>query len=996
MLGTSIRSLRVLARARPLVCRALPSISSSSSVSRTSRVFSSKASMLESHDTFARRHIGPMTKDLDHMLKVVGVETLDKLIDITVPDKIRQKKPLDLPPSKGESAALAELKEIMSKNIVARSHIGMGYYDTITPPVILRNMLENPGWYTPYTPYQPEISQGRLEMLLNYQTMVMDLTGMPVANASLLDEGTAAAEAMNMLRAPKKCFLIADHVHPQTIAVIKTRAEALDTEVRVCPVSEFDFSKEDVAGVLMQYPATDGSLIPMEDICEKAHMGGAKVVIASDLLALTVLKPPGEFGADVVVGSAQRFGVPMGFGGPHAAFFCTTESFKRKMPGRVIGVSRDSRGKPALRMAMQTREQHIRRDKATSNICTAQALLANIAAAYGIYHGPVGLKHIGSKVHAMAKVFASGVTSLGYKVATANYFDTVRIDAKPELVKKIFVAAASSLINLRLLSPDSLTISFDETTTAEHVNQLVGIFATASGKADLFDAKKAVETVDIDVPAGFKRTSEFLTHPIFSMFHSETDMLRYIFSLQSKDLSLQTAMIPLGSCTMKLNATSEMIPVTWPEVGRMHPFAPADQTKGYAIMIGQMEKDLATITGFHATSMQPNSGAQGEYAGLLAIRSYHRARGDLGRNVCLIPVSAHGTNPASAAMCNMKVVVIKCDDMGNIDEADLRAKVELHKAELAALMVTYPSTHGVFEENIKEVCALIHSAGGLVYMDGANMNAQVGLCSPGDMGADVCHLNLHKTFCIPHGGGGPGMGPIAVVESLAKHLPNHPLIKMGGSESPGSVCSAPWSSASILPISWMYLRMMGPDGLATATKMAILNANYMAKRLSKHFNILYTGRNNTCAHEFILDLREFKTSAGVVEEDLAKRLQDFNFHSPTMSWPVVGTLMVEPTESEPLYEMDRFCDAMITIRGEIAEIEAGVADRTNNVLKNAPHTADMVTCGAWDHPYSREKAVYPLPYLKANKFWPSVGRLDNVFGDRHVVCSCPPLESYSE
>lgn len=953
-----------------------------------------KTSLLGAHDTFARRHIGPTSKlEIDRMLKVVGMKSVDELIDKTLPTVIRFDKPLPLAEPKGESETLAEFKAIMSQNIVARSHIGMGYHDTLTPTVILRNILENPGWYTPYTPYQPEISQGRLEMLLNYQTMVMELTGLPISNASLLDEGTAAAEALNMVKHAKRpCYLLSDQCHPQTIAVIQTRAEALDIEVRVAAVADFDLSKKDISGVLVQYPCTNGQIEDYRALAQEVHDAGAKLVVAADILSLTLLTPPGEWGADVVVGTAQRFGVPMGYGGPHPAFFATTEAYKRKMPGRVIGVSRDSRGLPALRMAMQTREQHIRRDKATSNICTAQALLANISAAFAVYHGPQGLKRIGEKVHAMAKLFAHGITKAGFVVSFTEFFDTVC--TKTGLASKIVATAQERLINLRLLSPESVTVAFDETTTVEHVDELVHIFAQANGKASTFKALDEVWQLDFEVPWKFARTSEYLTHPIFHMYHSETDMLRYLFLLQSKDLSLQTAMIPLGSCTMKLNATSEMIPVTWPEVGGIHPFAPTEQTKGYHSLITSMESVLSTITGFHSMSLQPNSGAQGELAGLLAIRKYHHSRGDTQRNVCLIPVSAHGTNPASASMCNMKVVVIACDSQGNIDEADLRSKVEKHKNVLAALMITYPSTHGVFEENIKEVIELIHTNGGQVYMDGANMNAQVGLCSPGDIGADVCHLNLHKTFCIPHGGGGPGLGPIGLAEHLTPFAPTHPVIKMGGSQPLGSIASAPWSSASILPISWMYLRMMGGSGLKQATEMAILNANYMAKRLEGHFTVLYTGRNNTCAHEFIVDLRMFKDSAGIVEEDVAKRLQDYNLHSPTMSWPVVGTIMVEPTESEPLFEMDRFCDAMISIRGEIAEIEAGVADRTNNLLKNAPHTADMVVSDSWDRPYSRERAVYPKSYLKSTKFWPSVGRLDNVFGDRNVVCSCPPLESY--
>jgi glycine dehydrogenase len=907
---------------------------------------------------------------------------------------------MNLPPALGEQEALADLKSIMSQNQVFRSHIGAGYYPNFTPTVILRNILENPGWYTPYTPYQAEVAQGRLEMLLNYQTMISDLTGLPVSNASLLDEATAAAEAMNMCmnsttHKKRKVFYVSEQVFEQTIAVLKTRALGVGIEVRVAHHTKFDYSKDDVFGVLLQYPAQDGTVENLKDIIAAAHAKDVRVVVASDLLALTVLTPPGELGADVVCGSAQRFGVPMGFGGPHAAFLATSESYKRKLPGRIIGVSKDSRGKPALRMAMQTREQHIRRDKATSNICTAQALLANMAAAYAIYHGPEGLKKIGTKVHAAARIFSAGVRSLGLTANEKNFFDTVKITVAGNASKYVD-AAAQKRINIRSLDANTLTVAFDETTTEQHIDELLTAFAGVAGKS-VASAAELSKSGDLSVPSAFARTSAFLQHPVFNMYHCEHEMLRYLYRLQMKDLSLATAMIPLGSCTMKLNSTSEMIPVTWPEVGQLHPFAPTAQTKGYEQMLTNLKEWLSEITGFHTVSLQPNAGSQGEYAGLLAIRAYHESRKDHHRNICLIPTSAHGTNPASAVMAGMKVVVVSCDVEGNIDYADLKAKTELHAANLSCMMMTYPSTHGVFEENVREVCALIHSHGGQVYMDGANMNAQVGLCSPGAIGADVCHLNLHKTFCIPHGGGGPGMGPIGVSKHLAPFLPGHPFLPEYETQNVvGAVTGAPFSSASILPISYMYIRMMGAQGLADATKVAILNANYMAARLRKHFSILYTGKNGTCAHEFIIDLREFKASAGIVEEDVAKRLMDFNFHAPTMSWPVVGTLMVEPTESESLYELDRFCDAMIAIRHEIQAIQDGKSDKLDNPLKNAPHTADTVIADSWSRKYSREQAAYPLPYLKANKFWPTVGRLDNVFGDRHVVCTCPPLESYTQ
>jgi len=958
--------------------------------------------ILSYHDEFAPRHLSSSSEsDVAKMLQKLGVSSLDELVAKTVPQGIRRSGEMNLPAPAGEQEALAEFKQVMSQNQVYRSHIGAGYYPNYTPNVILRNILENPGWYTPYTPYQAEISQGRLEMLLNFQTMVADLTGLPVANASLLDEATAAAEAMNMCltsttNKKRRTFLVADSVYEQTLAVLKTRASGLGIDIRVQPASQFDYSADDVFGVLIQYPAQDGTIDNIKSIIDAAHEKDVRAVVSTDLLALTVLTPPGEVGADVVCGSAQRFGVPMGYGGPHAAFLATTETYKRKIAGRIIGVSRDSRGKPALRMAMQTREQHIRRDKATSNICTAQALLANMSAAYAIYHGPHGLRRMGQKVHAIARIFAAAAKKLGCNVATTtHFFDTVSIRAPREEATKLREAAEKERINLRQLD-SGLTIAFDETSTIQHVEELLNIFANTLGKRAV-DVNQLIDGTQVDVPEEFARTTPYLTHPIFNQYHSEHEMLRYLYKLQSRDLSLATAMIPLGSCTMKLNATSEMIPVTWPEVGQLHPFAPSSQTKGYETMLKTLQKWLAEITGFHTVSLQPNAGSQGEYSGLLAIRAYHESRGEGRRNVCLIPTSAHGTNPASAVMAGMKVVVVKCDTKGNIDFKDLTSKVEQHSNDLSCIMMTYPSTHGVFEESVREVVKLIHEHGGQVYMDGANMNAQVGLTSPGEIGADVCHLNLHKTFCIPHGGGGPGMGPIAAAEHLAPFIPSHPFLPPWETQKTvGAVCSAPFSSASILPISYMYIRMMGSRGLTDASRFAMLNANYMAARLRKHYPILYTGANGTCAHEFIIDLREFKSTAGITEEDVAKRLIDFNFHAPTMSWPVVGTLMVEPTESESLYELDRFCDAMIVIRKEIQDIVDGKLDRSNNPLKNAPHTADTVLADGWDRPYPREQAAYPLPYLRSSKFWPSVGRLDNVYGDRNVVCSCPPIEEYMQ
>ncbi|MDX2080203.1 MAG: aminomethyl-transferring glycine dehydrogenase [Terrimicrobiaceae bacterium] len=924
---------------------------------------------------FASRHIGPSPDEIPAMLEKVGASSLEELLNQTVPASIRLERSLDLPAARSEEEALADLAEIMDKNTVARSFIGMGYHGTFTPPVIRRNILENPGWYTAYTPYQAEIAQGRLEALLNFQTMVCDLTGMEISNASLLDEATAAAEAMTLCHEIRggDAFFVADHCHPQTIALLHTRAEPLGIRVVVGPAESV--GKEPVFGVLFQYPATDGSICELGGLIERAHGAGALAVVATDLLSLVLLKPPGELGADVVVGSAQRFGVPPGFGGPHAAFLATRDEHKRRIPGRLVGVSKDAEGRPAYRLTLQTREQHIRREKATSNICTAQVLLAVMASMYAVYHGPHGLREIASRVHGLATRLAAGLRTLGLDAGSVPFFDTVRVTVSD--AESIITRAASAGINLRLLDPHTITIALDETTA--EVDSILRIF----GGGPVPDAESAI-------PSALRRTSDFLSHPVFRSHHTETEMLRYIRRLEAKDLSLTTSMIPLGSCTMKLNATAEMFPVTWETVAAIHPLVPDDQAAGYHEMARQLENWLAEITGFAAVSLQPNAGSQGEYAGLLAIRGYHRARGDLARNVCLIPTSAHGTNPASAVMAGMRVVPVKCDATGNIDLADLAAKCTEHRDALAAAMVTYPSTHGVFEEGIREICQLVHDAGGQVYMDGANMNAQVGLCRPGDFGADVCHLNLHKTFCIPHGGGGPGVGPIGVAAHLVPFLPSHPL---ADDPAVGAVSQAPLGSASILVISWMYIAMMGPDGLRDATAIAILNANYIAARLEKHFNILYRGAKGRVAHECILDLREWKARAGIEVEDVAKRLMDFGFHSPTMSWPVPGTLMVEPTESESKAELDRFCDAMLVIHDELVSIESGRLDRTNNPLKNAPHTAAAVTSDDWQRPYSRKQAAWPAAWLSEHKFWPSVARIDNVYGDRNIFCSCPPVEA---
>jgi len=942
-------------------------------------------------DRFVDRHLGPDSRDIEEMLAALGVRNLDELIDRTVPASIRLKKPLDLPPGRSEFGLLREVAEIAAKNQIFRSYLGMGYSDTVTPPVIQRNVLENPGWYTQYTPYQPEIAQGRLEALLNYQTMVEDLTGLPVANASLLDEGTAAAEAMTMFHnvAPNSgnAFFVAQDCHPQTIEVVRTRALPFGIQVLVGDPATFDPAKQKIFGALLQYPATDGAVRDPRPFIEKAHANGALVVMAADILGLTLLTPPGELGADCAVGSTQRFGVPLGYGGPHAAYFATKTEYVRHMPGRIIGVSVDAEGRPALRMALQTREQHIRREKATSNICTAQALLAIVASMYAVYHGPKGLKAIAQHVHGLAAQLARGLVQLGYRLRHEEFFDTVAVKTDPAQMGAIFTAAEARKINLRRIDDRTIGVSLDETTTPEDVRDVLAAFAGARGVPE-------VDGDDGRLPRALVRQSGYLSHPVFNTHHSETEMLRYMRLLESRDLSLTRSMIPLGSCTMKLNATAEMMPITWPAFSRMHPFAPRAQAAGYAQIFQELEAMLAEITGFPGVSLQPNSGAQGEYAGLQVIKAYHESRGEAHRNICLIPQSAHGTNPASAAMVNYRIVVVKTDENGNVDVRDLETKAAEAGKNLAALMITYPSTHGVFEEDVRRICEGVHRHGGQVYMDGANMNAQVGLCRPGDFGPDVCHLNLHKTFCIPHGGGGPGMGPICVAKHLMSFLPGHPVVRTGGEKAIGPVSSAPWGSASILIISWAYIKMMGSAGLTQATKVAILNANYLARRLDPHFPVLYKGKNGFVAHECIVDLRKVKRDAGIEVDDVAKRLMDYGFHAPTTSFPVIGTLMIEPTESEPKAELDRFCGAMIGIREEIREIEAGKAPRDRNVLKGAPHTAEVLTADAWDRPYSRERAAWPAKWVRERKFWPAVGRLNNVYGDKNLVCSCPPLESY--
>ncbi len=944
---------------------------------------------LEHPDRFVTRHVGPSSQDVEKMLAVVGAKSLDALASETVPENIRLNRALALPAPKSEAELLEHARKLGKKNRVMRSLLGMGYSDCVTPPVILRNVLENPGWYTQYTPYQAEIAQGRLEALLNFQTMVEDLTAFEIANASLLDEGTAAAEAMHLAYEfkggeHKNVFFVSSACHPQTIAVVKTRGEAIGIDVHVGDADKADFEK--AFGVLLQYPTTDGALVDPRKLVERAHAAGVLVVMAADILALALVTPPGELGADVAVGSTQRFGVPLGYGGPHAAYFATKNEFVRKLPGRIIGVSQDAHGKRALRMALQTREQHIRREKATSNICTAQALLAVMAGLYAAYHGPEGIRRIATRVHALTATLAHGLGKLGCKIEHANYFDTIRVRVSHDTCDRCVELAQSRGFNLRRVDGETIAIALDELSNEAEIESLLAVFGGEKGHA--MKARDLAKEANVAIPESLARKSKYLQHPVFNTHHSETEMMRYIRMLQERDLSLVHSMIPLGSCTMKLNAAAEMLPITEPSWNAIHPFAPEDQAEGYKEMFGELESMLAEITGFHAISLQPNAGSQGEYAGLLVIRKYLEGKGESHRNVCLIPQSAHGTNPASAVMAGMKVVVVKTDEGGNVDVADLEAQAKAHAKDLAALMITYPSTHGVFEEDIKRICAIVHASGGQVYMDGANMNAQVGLCRPADIGADVCHLNLHKTFCIPHGGGGPGMGPIGVAKHLAPFLPSR--------QCEGTVISAaPYGSASILLISWAYIHMMGAEGLTHATKVAILSANYLAKKIEKDFPVVYVGKRGRVAHECIFDVRALKKTAHIEVDDVAKRLMDYGFHAPTMSFPIAGTLMVEPTESEPLEELDRFVTAMTQIREEIRAIESGKMPQDDNPLKNAPHTQGAVTATEWSHPYPREQAAFPASWTRARKFWPAVGRINNALGDRNLVCSCPPIEDYA-
>jgi glycine cleavage system P protein (glycine dehydrogenase) len=955
---------------------------------------------LEPGANFIRRHIGPSDEEIGRMLSTLGASSLDEFIDRAVPKNIRLRRPLELPAPKAERTALSYLRSMADRNEVFTSMIGMGYYGTITPKVILRNVLENPGWYTAYTPYQAEVSQGRLEALLNFQQMTIDLTGLELANASLLDEATAAAEAMAMAKRVAKTsanvFFVDRDTHPQTVGVVETRARGFGFEIVIGDPLK-DLKPASVFGALLSYPGSSGEIRDFRPVIAKLHQAGALAVMATDLFALALITPPGELGADIAVGSAQRFGVPMGFGGPHAAFFATRNEYKRVIPGRIIGVSVDSKGNPALRMALQTREQHIRREKATSNICTAQVLLAVMASMFAVYNGPEGLRRMTERTHRLASIFAAAVKSFGYDVSTRSFVDTVTVHV-PGRAHMLLAKAREKRINLRFVDADHLGISFDQSTRRQELERLLSCFRTDA--PERIDIDKLDEKIIEVIPEDLQRKSPYLTHPVFSMYHSETEMLRYLRYLQSKDIALDRSMIPLGSCTMKLNATTEMIPVTWRNFAMIHPFAPLEQTQGYQQLFEELEAMLAEITGFDAVSLQPNAGSQGEYAGLLAIRNYHEAMGEAHRNICLIPVSAHGTNPASAVMAGLKVVIVACDDKGNVDVADLKAKARQHAAEIAALMITYPSTHGVFEESIKEICDVIHEHGGQVYLDGANLNAQVGLMRPAELGADVCHINLHKTFCIPHGGGGPGMGPIGVRAHLAPYLPGHRVVHgvnpaAGRNQLQGQVSAAPWGSASILPISWAYIALMGAEGLTRATKVAILNANYIAGQLAPHFPIVYTGPNGHVAHECLIDMRDLRDRCGITVEDVAKRLVDFGFHAPTMSFPVPDTMMIEPTESEAKREIDRFCEAMITIREEIREVEEGRADRNDNVLKNAPHT-HLLLLEDWKKPYSRQKAYFPLHSQRDDKYWPPVGRVDNVFGDRNLVCTCPPVEAYLE
>ena len=959
---------------------------------------------LKMRGDFIRRHIGPGDEHVAAMLETLGLSSLAEMIDKTVPEAIRNERPLDLDDAMSERMTLSTLRRIAARNKVFISMIGMGYYGTVLPGVILRNVLENPSWYTAYTPYQAEVSQGRLEALLNYQQMVIDLTGMEIANASLLDEATAAAEAMALAHRVSKSksdrFFVSDDCHPQTVEVVRTRARSQGIDVIVGDVFS-DAVDNDLFGILIQYPGSSGAVRDIRGVIEKAHAMDALAVVAADLLSLAMLTPPGEMGADVVFGSSQRFGVPMGYGGPHAAFFATRDKLKRSVPGRIIGVSVDSEGKPALRMALQTREQHIRREKATSNICTAQVLLAVIAAMYAVYHGPDGIETIARRAHRMTQILVEGLKRLGVHVVTEAFFDTITVRV-PGQARRIAAKARESRINLRVIDADHLGIAFDETTKQKDLRSLWGVFAThAAGTLNIHDIDAMVPEC---IPENLRRTSKFLTHPVFNLYHGETEMLRYLRWLAAKDIALDRSMIPLGSCTMKLNATTEMIPVTWRNFGAMHPFAPLDQTQGYQQLFEELEAMLCEVTGFDAISLQPNAGSQGEYTGLLVIRKYHESRGEGRRDICLIPASSHGTNPASANLAGLKVIVVACDDRGNVDVVDLRAKATEHADTLAALMITYPSTHGVFEESIREICQIIHHQGGQVYLDGANLNALLGVCRPGEIGADVAHINLHKTFAIPHGGGGPGMGPIGVLSHLAPYLPGHPVVEgvnpAAASENAvgtvGAISAAPWGSASILPISWAYITMMGGPGLTKATEIAILNANYIAHRLAPHYPILYTGKNGMVAHECIVDLRPIKESCSITVDDVAKRLVDYGFHAPTMSFPVPDTLMIEPTESEAKRELDRFCDAMIQIRHEIDDIERGKADPVNNLLRNAPHTHHLLLDTPWSKPYTKEEAYFPLHAQREDKYWPPVGRIDNVYGDRYLVCSCPPMESYQE
>ena len=957
-------------------------------------------SVLNNQDKFVNRHIGPDEVQVKEMLDVVGVNSLDQLINETIPSQIRLNKKLKLEEPLSEYKFLENLKSVSSKNKIYKSYIGMGYYPTITPQVILRNVLENPGWYTQYTPYQAEISQGRLEALLNFQTMICDLTAMDIANASLLDEGTAATEAMLMFfhsrSAVKKnsnSIFVSQDCYPQTIDVIKTRANPLGIEVITGDHRNAELTN-DVFAVVVQYPSADGEISDFRNLFEEARGKDINTIVAADLMSLILLTPPGEFGADCVVGSTQRFGVPMGYGGPHAAYFATKDKFKRQIPGRIIGLSIDVQGNKAYRMALQTREQHIKREKATSNICTAQVLLAIAAGMYAVYHGPEGIKAIADKIYFLTNLLNAGLHELGFKQLNKDFFDTLKIELDKNKLSNLKKSSEENGINFRYFE-NAVGISISEITELYDIKNIISLFEKLNPERK-FDFEKLSNNLVIEVPEKFERQSKYLTHPVFNSYHSETEMLRYLKNLENKDLSLTTSMIPLGSCTMKLNATTEMAGLTWPEFGNIHPFVPLDQAQGYAQIINELSDDLKEITGFQGISLQPNSGAQGEYTGLMVIRQYHIDRGDLHRNICLIPSSAHGTNPASAVMAGMKVVVVSSDPTGNIDMEDLKKKAEQYKESLAALMVTYPSTHGIYEETIQEICDIIHNFGGQVYMDGANMNAQVGLTSPAMIGADVCHLNLHKTFCIPHGGGGPGMGPIGVAAHLIPFLPSHPVINTGGEKSITAVSAAPWGSPSILVISYAYIKMMGEEGLKRATEIAILNANYIKEKLKDDFKTLYEGKEGRVAHELIFDMRSFKTSAKVEVEDIAKRLMDYNFHAPTVSFPVPGTLMVEPTESESKSELDRFCQAMKLIREEIREIESGEADVLDNVLKNAPHTCQSIVSGEWNHPYSREKAVFPLVSDGFNKFWPSVARIDNAYGDRNLVCSCNPISDYAE